>query len=196
MPDLSLQTLVVQGVDREVAAFRRVSRANRTSRSEGSPLSFRRLMRVLPAGAATDEYLRRGDLFDLVVDPTCKLEHGMAETTYKFQLHRGDLEAFIVEISQIYPQLCFILGTVAPSADQQESCFIHDGQLQSWRLPESQREKLLAAVPEDTDDNQDQVFWELVQSDWAMMDAVVDHWAVTAERKRAEIAASRSASTS
>lgn len=196
MPDLSLQWLVVQGVDADVAAFRRAARANRTSRSEGSPLSFRRLMDILPAGTFVDEDLRRGELFDLAVDPTRKLEPGMAEVAYSFQLHRGDLEAFLLQLSRVYPRLCFILGTVAPSVDQQESCFVHDGRMQSWTLPESQREKLLAAVPEIPDDasseEEDEEFWALVEADGAMMHAVVDHWAGTAEKTRARIAASSS----
>jgi hypothetical protein len=158
-------------------------------------------MRVLPAGVAIDEDLRRHDLLDLVVDPTRKLEPGMAEVTYRFQLYRGDFEAFLVEVSRVHPRLCFILGTVFPAGDQQESCFIHNGRKQSWTLPESQKEQLLADVPDDAsetssddyEDGYDEVFWALVHADWAMLDAVVDHWAGTAEKKRGEIAASRSA---
>jgi hypothetical protein len=201
MPDLTLYTLVVQGVDGDIAAFRRAAKANRTSRSEGAPLSVRRLMRVLPAGTAIDEYLRRHDLSDLVVDPTRELEPGMAEVTYNFQLKWGDLEAFLVEVSRVYPRLCFILGTVFPAGDEQESCFIHDGRKQSWTLPASQKEILLADVPDDADetsspdykDGYDPVLWALIHADWAMLEAVVDHWAGTAAKTRAEIAASRSA---
>ena len=113
-----------------------------------------------------------------------------------FQLHRGDLEAFLVQISRVFPRLCFILGTVEPSLDQEESCFVHDGRKQSWTLPASQKEKLRAAVPEETDDNEDDVFWALVWTDWAILDALVDHWASTAATTRVRIAASCSTSDS
>ena len=59
-----------------------------------------------------------------------------------------------------------------------------------------QKEQLLAEVPEETDDNQDEVFWALVQADWAMLDALVDHSAGTAATTRARITASCSISAS
>ncbi len=199
MPDYWLHKLVAQGPRRDIAKFRRAAAANRTSRSEGSPLSFKRLMSALPTGVAMDENLLWIELLDLVVDPTTYLKYDMAEVTYNFQLTKVDFEPLLFEVSCIYPTLCFILGTVASGSGQTESCFVHNGQLQVWRLPDSEYETFLANVPEDSDqmanDGDDEVLWALTQADWAMMDAVVDHWAATAEKTRATVAADMHAST-
>ena len=117
----------------------------------------------------------------------------MAELTYKFQLDRGDLETFLVQISYVYPRLCFILSTVEPSVGHQASYFVHHGCIQVWNLPESERENFLANVPEEADttasDEPDEIFWAMVEADWAMLDAVVDHWADAAAQTLATIAA-------
>lgn len=193
MSDLSLHRLVVQGPRRDVAKFRRAATANRTVHSEGLLFSLRRLMSILPAGTPLDQDLLEGHLHDLVVEPTTTVEHGMVEATYKFQLEWDDLEAFIIQISTVFPSLCFILGTVEPSVDRQASCLILSGSIQRWDLPESVKEQVLANVPEETDDSandaHDEIFWALVEADWAMMDAVVDHWADTAKQKLATMAA-------
>lgn len=193
MPDLSLHRLVVQGPRHEIVRFRRAATANRTATSEGSPFSYGRLARTLPAGTPLDADLLDGYLHDLVVEPTQTLEDGMAELTYKFQLNRGDLETFLVQLSRVYTTLCFILGTVEPSVGRQVSCFVHRGHMQTWNLPESEQDKIFANVPEESDDatqeERDEIFWALVEADWAMLDAVVVHWADTAAKALATIAA-------
>ena len=181
------------GPRHDIVRFRRAATANRTATSEGSSFSYRRLARTLPAGTPLDGDLLDGYLHDLVVEPTQSLEHGMAELTYKFQLKWGNLETFLVQLSSVNTTLCFILGTVEPSVGRQVICFVHRGHIQTWDLPESEQDNILLNVPEESDDatqdERNEIFWALVEADWAMLDAVVDHWTDTAAKTLATIAA-------
>jgi hypothetical protein len=200
MADCWSHRLVVQGPTKDVAAFRRAATANRTSRSEGSRLSFKRLMRLLPADNVIDQQLLWIEPQDLFVNPASKLEDGMVEMVHGFEMSRGSISPLLVEISRLYPSLCFILGTVFPSGDEQASCFIHNGRLEMWTLPRGQRDACYGAVPQVPDDPSEEEkadeFWAELQADWAAMDAVVDHWVSTAKKTRARIAASRSVAAS
>src|SRR4051794_28817694 len=99
MPDWWLHRLVVQGPRHDVTAFRRAATASRSSSSEGSQLSFRRLMSILPSHAGLDENLWIIEPLDLSVDPTSKPEHDMAQVVYDFQLRGAEIEPLLVEVS-------------------------------------------------------------------------------------------------
>jgi hypothetical protein len=82
----------------------------------------------------------------------------------------------MIAVSKRYPRLCFVLGTVASSVDQQSSMFIHNGQTRSWDLSNRRKAAILAKVPHETTDNADEVTQALAEADWAMMDEVIDYW--------------------
>ena len=167
MPDWWSHRLVVQGPLPDVRAFRRAATANRTSRSEGSRLSFRRLMSIIPTGAAVDARLGWFEPLDLFVDPITKLEDGMAEVVHGFEFRGAEIEPLLVETSRLYPRLCFVLGTISPATDDQESRFINHGRMQVWTLSASQKERLVAPVLEIMNDasrdDVDEEFWVLQQ---------------------------------
>jgi len=199
MADYWLHWLVVQGPRRDVTAFRRAATANRTSRSKGSRLSFKRLMSILLSSDSIDQNLLWVEPLDLDVGSTRDLQHGMVEVVYSFQLRGAEIEPLLIEVSRHYPRLCFILGTVSPSTDEQESRLIDNGREQLWQLPASQKEKIVApviaimerleAMNDPSDEDEDESFWASVQADAEMMVAVVDHWDGVAKKQLARIAA-------
>ena len=193
MGDSWLQRLVVRGSAPDVAAFTRaagsgerpryltVSRPLRTQK-----LSFEKLKGVLPPTIAGRVAPEPEEPWDLVVEQ-CRLRDGTVEVTYKFQLSEFECEPLIVAVSKLYPRLCFVLGCVASFVDQQSSLFIHDGQTWSWDLPSRRKAAIWVKVPEETNDNADQVTRALAEADWAMMDEVVDHWTPKATQAMATL---------
>jgi hypothetical protein len=193
MSDSALQRLVVRGVPMDVEVFTRaggtsarpdyitVKRQLRTQK-----LSFIALTAQLPVTVARRVARDSEEPWDLVLERS-RLGDGTVEVTYKFQLSRFECAPLIVAISTRYPRLCFVLGCVAPSVDQQSSLFIHNGHSWSWTLPNRRKRAIWAKVPKETNDNADEVTWRLAEADWAMMDAVVDHWAPKANRLMATL---------
>jgi hypothetical protein len=114
--------------------------------------------------------------WDLSIDPPERLEGGMIERIYRFQLRHYEPDPLLVEVSRQYPNLCFVLGWVDPNWDDQASRFIHVGRSPLYRLPQRRKRVLQAAVPKDGDADDVEIFWASVHADWAMMDAVVSHW--------------------
>lgn len=53
---------------------------------------------------------------------------------------------------------------------------MHRGRVSRWRLPDRIKEAILGDLPAETEDEDDEVAWDLAEADWAMMDTVVDHW--------------------
>ena len=184
MGDSWLQRLVIRGPARAVAAFRAAAAGKaKPEYATMKPvhrtqlLSFEKLREQLPPRLA-----RRhgGDLeepWDLVVDRARRFKDCSVELTYKFQLAGFEPEDLIVDVSKVHPQLCFVVGCVAPNVDEQSSRLIHAGRSWRWRLPASRAEAIRTRlVPEDTGHNSDELFWALAEADWAMMDEVVAHW--------------------
>ena len=68
---------------------------------------------------------------------------------------------------------------------------VHDGQSRTWRLANTRREAIWATVPEETEDNLDDVTWALAEADWAGMDEVVEHWRPTADALMAKLIGKR-----
>jgi hypothetical protein len=184
MGDSWLQRLVVRGPASEVVAFQcavasrakpeyvTVKPACRTQR-----LSFVKLNRLLPRRRARELEPALEEPWDLVVDPVRRLDDGSREITYKFQLSAFEPEEMVIEVSRLYPRLCFVSGSVAPSVDEQSSVLAHNGRSWKWRLPVRQKNAIWKKmVPEETADNGDEVSWALAEADWKMMDEVVTHW--------------------
>ena len=184
MGDSWLQRLVVRGPASEVAAFRRavaspekpqyvtVKTACRTQR-----LSFAKLGRLLPRHRAREFEPDIEEPWDLVVEPARPFKDGSRAVTYKFQLSAFEPEDLIIEVSRLYPRLCFVIGCVASSTDTQSSLLVHNGRSWCWCLPVGRKNAIWKKlVPEETEDNSDDVSWGLSQADWQMMDEVVTHW--------------------
>jgi len=184
MGDSWLQRLVVCGPASEVAAFQRavaspvkpeyltVKPACRTQR-----LSFAKLSHLLPRRQARRFEAECEEPWDLVVDPGRRLKDGSLEVTYKFQLSAFEPEDMIIQVSRLYPQLCFVIGCVAPSVDAQSSLLAHHGRSWQWRLPVRRKNAIWKKlVPKETEDNSDEVTWGLAEADWQMVDEVVAHW--------------------
>jgi hypothetical protein len=190
-----LNRIVVRGSLSDVTEFRRSARANYDgeyltvfTRSKRMQLSFECLNAALAAHLGSDLELALDDPFDLVVDPMRKLKRGMVELTYKFLLSDGEPKPLLIELSRIYPRLCFVLGWVDPNSDDKAGCFIYKGRSKTWRLPTSHIRAIFALVPAETDENEDEVSLAEDEAYWAIMDAVVNHWDQKAEETLVMIA--------
>lgn len=156
--DSWLQRLVVRGQPSDVSTFRKAAKSSKRAMSltvdgeRTQVLSFERLRGALPKGQLTtrlEEPIE--EPWDLVVDPPSRVDDGTVELTYKFQLSKYEPEVLIIAMSRQYPRLCFVLGLVAPSSDEQSSLLIHNGRSWAWRLPGHRKEIIAATIPEETD---------------------------------------------
>ena len=112
---------------------------------------------------------------------------GTQNLTYRFSLADYEPDLLLICASKLFPNLCFVLGWVAPSNDEQSSRFIHDGHTLLYLLPPQRTEKLRAvayrhygltaeaAAESSGDDNGDSLSAE-IEGDWALLDAAVKHW--------------------
>jgi hypothetical protein len=184
MGDSWLQRLVVRGPACEVSALQRavaspekpeyvtMKPACRTQR-----LSFAKVIGLLPRQDARSFEDDFEEPWDLVVDPVRRFKDGSREVTYRFQLSGFEPEDLILEVSRLYPRLCFVIGCVAPNVDDQSSQLVHDGRRWQWHLPVRRKNAIWKkVVPEETGYNSDEVGWKLAEADWEMMDEVVAHW--------------------
>ena len=68
------------------------------------------------------------------------------------------------------------MGCVAPANDEQSSLLAHNARVWRWHLTARRKNALSRKVPEETEENEDEVTWALIEMDWSMMDEVIDHW--------------------
>jgi hypothetical protein len=180
--DSWLQRLVVCGHAADVTTFRKAASSSArpsyvTLKPElrAQKLSFTKLLAALPEKLA-DTISEPQEPWDLGVDGPELMADGTTEFAYRFQLDDFTCEDLIVAVSTMYPRLCFVLGTVAPNVDEHSSLMAHSGKVWRWNLSNRLHGIITAKIPEETEENEDDVFWALTQADWEMMDAVVDHW--------------------
>jgi hypothetical protein len=180
-----INRLVVRGPAGEVNSFATAATDPRIVRHQlarplrsrpGLGLCFSRLLARLPVSVKARLNSDITEPWDLSIDPPERLEGGMIERIYRFQLRHYEPDSLLVEISRQYPKLCFVLGWVDPNADDQASRFIHVGRSPLYRLSQRRKRVLQAAVPKDGYADDVETFWASVHADWAMMDAVVSHW--------------------
>jgi hypothetical protein len=185
MGDSWLQRLVVRGPAADVAAFRRAVASREKPQyltvkpgCRTQKLSFAKLRSLLLPRRARQIDTELEEPWDLVVEPTETLKGSSVELTYKFQLSEFEPDDLILEVSKLYRRLCFVLGCVAPDVDEQSSRLIQAGRRsREWRLPAKRKAAIWKElVPEETDDNSDEVTWGLAEADWQFMDEVVAHW--------------------
>ncbi len=198
--DSALYRLVVRGPAAEVELFRKAASSRSkpgclTVNPEHQLLSFKKLWAALPGKNSAGAPVDIEEPWDLAVDRLKRYGDGTTELTYKFQLAGFDCDQLVRDISKQYPKLCFISGVVAPDVDQQSSLLAYQGRVRRWRLPESRKAAILSDVPEETEDNADEVSFALSESDWAMMDAVVDHWKTVVNELMSRSAAAGSGKT-
>src|SRR5262245_9345383 len=173
--DMWLQRLVVRGPLAELTRFRKVAESSSkpiylttTPEHCTQKLSFVRLATLLPIDAP-DQRIAPEEPLDLLAERLKRHPDSTVELSYGFQLSRVEPDALIRAVSRRYPRSCFVLGMVAPSADEQCSSFIQNGKARGWCLPESRKAKIVSRVPEENEDNCDEVDLALAEADWAMM---------------------------
>jgi hypothetical protein len=191
--DSWLQRLVVRGVPADVAAFEKAAASPskpeylyQRAQLRTQRLSFVKLRAALPSRLA-DGIDEPQEPWDLFIEKPKRFRDGSLETTYRFQLSEFEPENLIAAVSGLYPRLTFVLGTVAPDADEQSSLLAHAGKVWRWWISKRLKESICAKIPEDTEDNGDEVFWQLVEADSKMMDVVIDHWKEKVGRVIAQI---------
>ena len=203
--DLGIHRLVVRGPAREVEAFRTCARGDHpgdywtvSRQSKYLQLSFQRLKAVGKAILKMN-LDPPNEPIDLIVEKPTMLKHGLVELVYKFQIgYGGEPRTFLAKLSQAFPHLCFVFGSVEPSISNQDSCFILRGKRTDWHLPERRGRVLAAKVEklmniEGTTDStkmklENELLEACVEADWAMLDEVVHHWDKKAEKTLAMIA--------
>lgn len=179
-----LQRLVVRGPASEITAFRRAVASPdqpvyvtmkpecRTQR-----LSFTKMAGLLPRHRVRKFEADIEEPWDLVVEPPRPFKDGSREVTYKFQLSTFEPEELIITVSRLYPWLCFVIGCVACDMEVESSRLVHNGRSWRWRLPVGRGNAIWKKlVPEETEDNSDDVFWGVTEAEWQIMDEVVAHW--------------------
>ena len=61
---------------------------------------------------------------------------------YDFSLARYERDELLIRASRKYPNLCFVLGWVAPSNDEHRSRFIHNGRTLIYDAPDARVDRL------------------------------------------------------
>src|SRR5205807_613286 len=67
---------------------------------------------------------------------------GMLDLVYRFSMERYEPDPLLIRASRLSPQVCFVLGWVAPNAGEQSSRFIHNGDTRLYRLPARREESV------------------------------------------------------
>jgi hypothetical protein len=128
---------------------------------------------------------------DGVGPPHAEARHhpGFMDLEYNFSLVRFEPDDLLVQVSRLFPRLCFVLGWVAPANDEAGSRFIQNGDVLERWLSDAERESLrddayrrLGLDPDygstaPPDDNE--ALWADWEGDWAQLQAVVECWADT-----------------
>jgi hypothetical protein len=180
-----INRLIVRGPAKDVEAFAKAATDPRilkhqlekpSNRGPQHGLSFDALLSGLPTSWATRLNREVTNPWDLSVDRPVRLKGELIERTYRFQLRHYEPDTLLIKVSKQYARLCFVLGWVDPNSDDQASRFIHSGHSVLYRLPERRKRVLHARVPAEGTANESEIFWALIEADWAMMDAVVAHW--------------------
>ena len=111
---------------------------------------------------------------------------GFMDLEYRFSLVRFEPDDLLIQVSRLFPRLCFVLGWVAPANDEAASKFIQSGEVLEYWLSDSERESLrddayrrLGLSPDygstaPIDD--DEALWADWEGDWAQLDTVVKYW--------------------
>ena len=192
--DSWLQRLVVRGPAADVTTFRKAAASpaqpiymTMAPQLRTQKLSFIKLIAALPEKLAS-AIGKPEEPWDLVMDPADTITDGTIELTYKFQLDAFECELLVAAISTVYPRLCFVLGTVEPSGDEQSSLMAHSGKVWRWRVSNRLKNIITAKIPEETAENEGEVSSALAEADWEMMDAVVEHWKEKVTKISSEVA--------
>lgn len=193
MSDSWINRLVVSGPVDDVTEFQNTAAAGEGP--SATSLSFARLQSQLneDARAGLDEPREPWDDWnksnpDGVNAPEAEMRQdpGFMDLEYNFSLVRFDPEALLIRTSELFPRLCFVLGWVAPSADEAAGKFIHDGKMLEYWLSDDDRESLRAdayrrlGLSPDYGETAPMDDWTAlsadVDGDWAQLDAVVKYW--------------------
>ena len=178
--------LLIRGPRPCLAAFQKSARGDRPclyislpGRPKRQRLSFQRLR----IAASSDRLSTPAfDPADVTVEEPKELKQGMVEVEYGFLMARYDPEPVLVEVSRIFPTLCFVLAWVDSNSDTEGSSFIHKGRRQSWALPKAMKARLQAQIRTEnvgSDDEIDVACWE---ADSKILTALVEHWNTKSEK--------------
>lgn len=187
MSDSWINRLVVSGRKADVNAF-----GNTVARAVGpepTMLSFVQLQRQLPqheqGGLEEPAEPWNDDSESMAVsapDSEARQLRGTENITYRFNLADYEPDALLICASKLFPNLCLVLGWVAPSNDEQTSRFIHNGHTLVYRLPAKRTEKLRTnafrrhGVTDAAAEESAESLWADIEGDWALLDAAVKHW--------------------
>ena len=193
MSDSWINRLVVSGPVDDVTQFQTVAAPGEGP--SATSLSFTRLQAQLNADARVglDEPREPWDDWnesnpDGVNPPQAEARQDsrFIDLEYNFSLVRYDPEPLLIRISELFPRLCFVLGSVAPSVDESASKFIHAGEMLEYWMSDDDRESLRADAyrrlglqpdyGETAPMDDSNALSADIQGDWAQLDAVVKYW--------------------
>lgn len=179
--DSWLQRLMVRGSARSVERFRRAAWVDRrpvyitfSGRLRKQWLSFRRLSRRLLPWERPRELQ---DPLDLAVEPKVRWGRWW-ELQFNFQLTRFEPAELLTDVSRGFPDLVFVLGTVAWPMGANEGALIFRGTAERWVLPCREESRIRRRMLKESDD-------EAVRdmlADFEFLETVVHHWDRASER--------------
>jgi hypothetical protein len=180
MSDSWINRLVVAGPVKDVQKFARVAMAfvppdfGICSRKPvKAALCFESLYKLLPAsGRKRVSYIEQ-EPEDLTCERLVMSNNGTGHKEYKFMLSCYEPDSLFIEVSRIFPFLCFVLGWVAYHVDEAASKFIRHGKVRRFDLPDRRCRQIWAIKNKEWGEDSYEADTE---ADWAMLDAVVSHW--------------------
>jgi Ferredoxin-like domain in Api92-like protein len=195
MPDLCLCRLLVSGPTAEVRRFVRAAapaRRRSPQRDEDdllNPLSFQRLYPVAENVETDDLYgTPSHEPYECVRSETERVGTTQARVHYGFSTKWSEPHDLVRRVSKQFSRLDFVMGAVAPAADEVNCWYFRDGRATNWEMPDCQKEevrrKVYAAAGLAWSDEGN--LGVDVEGDHALMDAAVTQW--TRTRKRSALA--------
>lgn len=137
------------------------------------PLSFVALDNSLPTTARKRLPVKEQEPYDLTSESLVMEKNGNGYKSYSFMLNYYDPELLLIEVSKIFTRVCFILGWVAPHADQAGSELIRKGAARRYNMSGKRRSEIRASKYKEWGED----CWEAdIEANWLMLDEVVSRW--------------------
>jgi hypothetical protein len=135
-------------------------------------LEFSRSARVRPS-LFFDPDMLEGEAQELFSERIQRLEKGLAQKIYIFQVRNEDGRSHFRNLSNRHAHLGFVLVFGDPSSGDFGSYYIRRGRIRKFLIPQKTKEAVMVKHGVDHDSDDDSSFWE---ASWELMDLAQIHW--------------------
>jgi len=120
----------------------------------------------------------RGEGQDLFSERATGLGDGQLEKIYIFQVRNDNGLSHFRSVSRLYPELRFVLVYEASHCDEYGSYLLARGRARTYRIPNSQKEEVMArrGCVDDSDIAPDEAYFRFSEVWWELMDLDEAHW--------------------